>query len=380
MLEDLGWTKGMVGFGFTLHMWVYAIMAIFVGRSVDKFGARWVMVAGAFITLIGMCLLSTVNEVWQFYLFYSVIAAIGVSATYFVPVTVTMRKWFVKRAGLATGIVLAGSGLGIGVITPILGPFISSYGWRTTFVIVGIALGVIGFLSAIILVRKDPESMGLLPDGVTAESTGGEQVASGAVIAEESWSLRQAMHTRTFWCFFLTYCIGGIAGMGLIPLMFDWGLSLGVADVPARLAVLAMAFAAIVSRVVAGPLADRYGKKLFLYIANAGQLVTFGIALTVSSSQGLFAFAILNGLVYGLALPIWAPYLGDIFGRLSVGSLMGMLTFGIGIIGGLGATIWGWIYDTTGSYSDAFLLSMVLWAITLVLIWLIRPVVRKATP
>jgi MFS family permease len=214
-----------------------------------------------------MCLLSTLSSVWELYLFYGVIVAIGVSATYFVPVTATVRKWFIKRAALATGIVLAGSGLGIGVITPILGPLLSSYGWRTSFMIVGIVVGTIGFLSATIFVRKDPESKGLLPDGAASEPASRGQIE--APIAEEVWSLRQVIRTRTFWCFFLAYSIGGIALQGLITQMVAWGLDLGIADAAARLTVLAMAFAAVACRVAVGPLADRYGKRFFLYISYA---------------------------------------------------------------------------------------------------------------
>jgi sugar phosphate permease len=89
LLDDLGWTRTMLGFGLTLHMWVYAITAIVAGILVDRYGARLIMVGGGVFILLGLVLTSKMSTVWEFYLYYGVILALGVATTLSVPAQAT---------------------------------------------------------------------------------------------------------------------------------------------------------------------------------------------------------------------------------------------------------------------------------------------------
>lgn len=389
MLKDLGWTRAAIGAALTLHMMVYAVGAIFIGRLTDKYGSRWIMAVGSIFLMLGLVLLSRINSIWQFYFCYGVIAALGVTATYIVPNTATARQWFVKKAGLAVAIVMAGSGLGLAVISPVSPFLIDKFGWRTSYIIIGVAVGALATLAAILFVRKNPESMGLLPDGqrpdnvVKREKTIGSPPAIPA--SEERWTVKEALGTRSFWLFLLVYPLGSIALMGLLGHIGAWGFDIAKMEsmAPEKVgkfigsAMMVMALCATASRLITGPLSDRVGRKPIIYGSYLFQMLVFIYAVKVDSLTGFMIFAVANGIAYGAVMPLWVPFVGDIFGRYSIATLMGILTFTGGLINGLGPIIFGWVFDRTGTYFWAFIFGIATFVISIILVAMIKPVSKK---
>lgn len=388
MLKDLGWTRAAIGSALTFHMIIYAVGAILIGRLTDKYGSRWVMAAGGILLMLGLALLSQINSVFQFYLCYSFIAALGVTATYIVPNTATARQWFVKKAGLAVAIVMAGSGLGLAVIAPVSPILIERFGWRTSYIIVGVIVGILATLMAVFIVRKNPESMGLLPDGRShgdAYGTDGTAGAATEIAEEEKWTVKEALGTRSFWLFLTVYPLSAIALMGVIAHIGAWGFDIAKMEgMEAKNAgqfignaMMIGALCATVSRLISGPLSDRIGRKSIIYASLGFQILVFIYATQIDSLKGFLIFSIANGIAYGALMPLWVPFVGDIFGRFSIATLMGMMTFTGGLINGLGPIIFGWIFDNTGSYFWAFIFGIVTIVISIILVALIKPVSKK---
>ena len=384
MLTDLGWTRSAIGAALTLHMLVYAIGAIFIGRLTDKYGSRWIMAAGGVLLMLGLALLSRIQTVWQFYFCYSFIAAGGVTATYVVPNTATARQWFVKKAGLAVAIVMAGSGLGLAVISPASPFLINRFGWRTSYIIIGVVVGLLAILCAVFIVRKNPESMGMLPDG-ERQVTPAAGTIPAAVFKDEIWTVKEAAGTRSFWIFMLVYPISAIALQGVIGHIGAWGFDIAKADgmEPAGVgkfigsAMMLMALCATVSRLITGPLSDKVGRKPIIYGSFIFQILVFIWAMNIHSLTGFVVFAVTNGIAYGAVMPLWVPLLGDVFGRYSIATLMGLLTFMAGAVGGLGPIIFGWIFDSTGTYTWAFIFGIGTLIVSMVLVAMIQPVSKK---
>lgn len=381
VLDDLGWTRATVGLALTLHMVVGAVSVLYIGKLVDRFGGRWIMAGGGILLLLGLVLLSTLNFVWQFYLYYSLILALGMALTYTVPGQATARKWFVKRAGLAVSIVTVGSGLGLAAISPLSRYFINSFGWRTSYVIIGVSVGLLAIIASVLFIRKDPESMGLLPDGAEKGMTSAEVEAMLAVMINElAWTVKEAVKTRSFWCFILAPALGGIALTGTMFHMGAWGndialkegISLHTASSTIAVTLMLMALIATGSRLLSGALSDKIGRKPMIYAYCVFQVIAFVYALSVDSLSSFLIFGVLNGWAYGLVMPIWAPLLGDIFGRLSLATLFGVTTCATGIIGGMGATLFGVFYDQFGSYNWGFILGIIMCGVTALLTMLIR--------
>lgn len=378
LLEDLGWSRATLGFGLTLHMWVYAVTVVIVGFMVDKYGARVVMTLGGFIIMLGLSLTSSMTTIWQFYLYYGVILAVGVAFTFMVPNTGTARKWFIKKAGLALAITALGASLGAAVMAYVIPGMIHAYGWRSSWLYLGLILGAAIILPAGIIIRKDPESIGLYPDGDSAppmDSHVEEKEEDTPVYVEESWTVREALRTRSFWCILFAGSIAAIPGIGISGHFVNWGLDIAraagispeIAMGRIKLSITLSVIGMIIGSFIGGPLSDRIGRKPVILTGLALTVPVFLYAAQISTMSGVVVAPAFMGFFGGLAGPVLGAYLGDIFGRSALTSIFGLIIFAIGIIGGSGAVFFGWLYDVTGTYKLAWIVSAIC---TIIALWL----------
>ena len=154
---------------------------------------------------------------WQLYLFYGVVS-IGMSAA-LVPLMSTIARWFVKMRALMTGIVLASTGIALMVLLPVASQLISSYGWRISYIIIGI-LALVVIVSAAQFLRRDPGQIGQLPYGGNKVNTGRSDLqVSGlsfreAIYTKQLWLLSGVYFCAYFvyvifvWCYFLVSVMG----------------------------------------------------------------------------------------------------------------------------------------------------------------------------
>ena len=370
---ELGWSRSTIGLGQSLSLWMYALFALLSGFMVDRIGSRKTFLIGGAVTLAGWMLLSTIKSPWQLYLCYGVLMALAVSMTHFVPIQSTSRKWFMKRAGLAGGILATAYCVGSAVFMPLMTQWSASQGWRFTSIIFGLICGIIIMLVGFFVIRNTPESMGLHPDG--------EKVAyssESSATKEVAWTVKEAIKTRQFWLLFATYALIGIPIQGALASLVMWGVDLGSSKAAAGLFMTAFTIPAIPSTIGGGWLGDRYGKKpLILICMILGALIMLYGWQGVHTQQGLLIFAIIFGLGFCLHMGLFAPYIGDLFGKASVGSLFGIITLGHGLIGGCGPTIWARTYEAFGSYNVACLISAICFAIAAIAISRVQPLKAK---
>lgn len=368
--SELGWSRSLIGSAQTLTFWTYAIFVLLSGWMTDRIGGRKTIFLGGFLCLGAWILLSTVNSVWQLYLYYGLIMGVAVSMAHFVPIQATTRKWFRKRAGLVVGTTAAAFDLGSAIFIPLLTRMSSSLGWRSTSIISAFAIGIAIMLLAFLVIRDTPESIGLHPDG--------ESLALAPSInpmpVEEAWTVKEAIRTPQFWLLFITYSVPGIASQGLLAHLVMWGVDLGYPMAAAGIFVTAMTLPAITAKISGGWLGDRYGKRKIMIISFLlCLLIMLWAWQRVDTAQLLIILAVVMGLSYGLPVGLFTPYLGDLFGRANIGALFGILTMGYGFIAGSGAMMWGMIFDASGSYNLACLLSAGCFAIAVIATSLIRP-------
>ena len=383
LIDELGWTRATLGFGLTLHMWIYAISVIAVGYFVDTYGARFIMCLGGIIILLGLALTSTMTNVWQFYLYYGVILAVGVAFTFVVPILGTVRKWFIKKAGIALALTNVGGGLA-GVLMAIAIPgMIAGFGWRKSWLYLGIILGLAIVMLAGIIIRKNPEAMGLLPDGDTTsydEASAGANSSHDPHDIEELWTVSDAMKTRSFWCFLIGGSISAIPAIGITGHIANWGMDIAraanVSEAHAigyiKLGIALSAIFAITGAMFGGPLSDRFGRKLIILIGLASNALVFLFASGITSLYWVVYSALLMGFFGGLIGPAWGAYLGDIFGRHALATIFSLIVFSMGMVGGTGSVIFGWIHDSSHSYSWAWVLSSVCMTVTFFLYMMTR--------
>ena len=215
MNETLGWSLTKLTGAVTAQAIAGIALAPLVGALLDRYGARPVMFFGALSAGIGLILLTTIQEVWQFWLLYAVVGALGLHELGQLTGPVVVAKWFVRRRGRAMALATLGQPMGGMVMAPIIGLLIVTVGWRQTWALMGIALLVVMVPIVLLLVRRQPEDMGLKPDGDPAESEAPSRPlgAPGPPPAkpETTWTLREALHTRTVWVLMVALNLIGLS-------------------------------------------------------------------------------------------------------------------------------------------------------------------------
>jgi len=367
LLAEFGWTRAMTSGAFSLHVVLHGFLYIFTGRLNDRFGPRLVMTFCAFFYGLGYILMSQIGSIWQLYLFYGVIVAIGMSGA-FVPMISTVSRWFVKRRGLMTSIVATGVGFGTLIMPPIANQLIFSYGWRNCFIIVGSSALVILLLVAQFL-RRDPSQKGQLPYG-----QGGATQQSLGLVAE-GYSPDKAIQTRQFWLlctmFFFSYGVPFFSIMAHISLH---AIDMGISATSAANILAIIGGLSIAGRLTMGITADRIGNKISIIITIILMSIALFWLLAAKELWMFYLFAAILGFAYGGLVTLMSPMVAELFGLTSHGVILGIIIF-IGTVGGaIGPVLAGSISDITGSYQLAFLINAVVSIIGLILVSQLRPI------
>jgi MFS family permease len=372
--RDLGWSLPTIGLAQSIAIWLYALSVLLAGALVDRIGSRKTFLIGGSVTIAGWVLFSTSRSPWQLYLYYGVLLALAVGMTHYVPVMATIRKWFIKRAGLVAGITGSAWALGNSIFVPVMTGLADSNGWRNTSLVLGICFGAVIILCALFIVRDTPESVGLYPDGESSPAH-----ANGTKSPEVSWGVKRALRTPQFLLLFTSYSVYNIGTNGLSANVVTWGTDLGSPAASAGIFSTAFAVPWMIGSLAGGWLGDKYGKgriiPIGLVVAMASMLYGW---LGVHTQRSLVVLSIGVGLGTGLQVPLYAPLLGDLFGRARVGSLFGILTFGYGAVGGWGPLIWATLRQSTGYYNTAALVAAVCYAVAVVAVLLVRPMRTEA--
>ena len=152
-----------------------------------------------------------------------------------------------------------------------------------------------------------------------------------------------------------------------------WGVDLGASKAEAGIFMSIMLLPSIASKIGGGWLGDKLGKKKVLIISQLGCLLVMLWAWKyIHARDHLKVFAGLMGLGYGLPMGLFAPFLADLFGREHVGALFGILTLGHGLVGGCGPLLWGYVFDTYGTYNPACIISAACYGAVTISVFMIR--------
>lgn len=380
MKQDAGWDATSLGLALSISLAVYALASIPVGWMIDQWGSRKVIFLGGCFLLLGLGALSLSRRLWQLYVSAGIVVSLGVSMTHFLTTQSTARKWFNKKAGLAAGILTAAFWLGAGIISPILTGLAGRLTWRTACLAYAVVSGTTIVLLASLVIRETPESMGLCPDGESTQEVT-QKYRSGKGDLKES--VKAVFRAPSFWLILAGYSLLGIPGQGLLGHLVLWGAELGAPKATSGLFLTGFAFACGVTSFVGGWLADLIGKRRVLIASYAVScIILLAGWLSVRSPRNLFLFSVAFGMAYGVSAGpgLWAAYVGDLFGRERLGRLLGVLTLGYGLIGGLGPVLWGRIHDTTGAYNPACLISAICFPIIILCLAGTKPMLPGSAP
>ena len=365
MLDDLGWQRASLGGAFSLYSMVYMGFSLVSGRLTDTLGPRRVIVFGGVMLGLGIMATSQVSAQWQLYLYYGIVAALGMSTAY-IPCNMTVVRWFNRQRGLALGIVSCGASCGILVVPTLSSYMITLTNWRVSLLTLGASMFVLIIIAARFMVR-DPELLGLQTDGKETLTTDENLGLSEALNEATGWTLTEARSTLSFWLFLLTFAV--ILLTTTIPFVHVpvFARDIGLSAIGGSIAVSISGLFALIGSISLGTLSDRIGPKQAVLLSLCVQVVAFLIFLVAKDMVTLYLGAAAFGFFYGGIASLFPALVGDLFGRAHAGAIGGFIFGGAGIIGAWGPAVAGYLRDVDGDYRRAFILCALTIACSLVL-------------
>lgn len=359
LADKFGWETSDVVLTFSITIATMAVFTIIAGKIQDKVGPRWVATGGGILLGLGLILASKATSLTQLYIFYGLIGGAGIGTAYVCPLA-TCVKWFPDMRGLISGIAVAGFGAGSLVFKPLILSFIASFGVTNTFLYLGIIYLAAIVIGAQLLVVPPPNYVpaGWTPPAQTATGGGGQDFTPG-----------QMLKTTQFYCLWIMYLFGCMAGLMIIGLASNIGTQLvGLDAARAANAVVTVSIFNAVGRIIWGTVSDRLGRintLLIMYLLAA--FAMFSMSSITMNYVTFLALCSLIGFCFGGFLALFPSITTDYYGTKNLGTNYGIVFLAYGSAAILGPKV-----GTSVEFTQAFLIAAILCTVAAVMTFLVR--------
>ena len=381
MSQEFGWTRTELAGATSLGALLGAALAPISGRIVDKLGSRVLLTRGGLIVAVSCSYLAISQTLIGFYVAFT-LARIADQGLIKIGTAPAVGKWFSKFRGRATGIIFFSESAGMTIMAPIVQLVIINYSWRTAWLMLGGGMLIVGAIPCAWLIRRQPEDIGLLPDGIQSDS---ETKNDAVKTIESDPSTNSDTHfhfilrSGSFWLIIVSLFLvsSGMSGIGLhlVPHLIQQGLE----PMKAVGTVSIMSITGASGALFLGFLSERLSPRYLLsgvYLLGAGSIM---VLINTDSLTGTYTFAVLHGIT-GSGVNLLTPLLwAHIYGRNSLGSIFGISRAAQVAGFAVGPLISGIVYDNTSSYQAAFWYFASLAVLSTCLILIARPT-RPANP
>ena len=354
LTEDLGWTRTEISGAITQGTLAGGLLSPISGVLVDRFGPRLLAPAGAVVVSAALVLIASVQSLLVFYIAFILARSFSSAALSGVVTQTLAVNWFRRKRGRVLGLLSMAVPLGGSIGAIVAQPIIDGPGWRAIFWAAPVLLLVTFALPALVMFRRRPEDIGLLPDG--ASTIDGDQNGRRALNQEVNWSVREAFRTSALWLLISSMILGRIAGgavsFHLVAYYTDKGMSASTAASAISLYAL---FGAIAS-LLWGFLIERMSEKVLLIAAMILSGLSLLLMLPVEAAPSALVLAALFGLAGRGEGTLIQTVLAQYYGRESFGRISGLVSpFNMAALG-LGPLVASLSFDLAGSYTLAFAL------------------------
>ena len=370
IVQDMNWDRKTIALAATLGTWGSGLTMPFIGKLVDRFGPRWLMLFACFVVGLGSIYLAGSSTVWQFFLTYILIRAIaGPNLQNLIPRTIAVN-FFTKRRNLAMGITalnrIAGESVNIQIITALS----TTFSWRTAYRFLGYASLPLS-IPIFLLIRHRPENVNQFPDS-KFNSKIDDDYSNPVSNSEKTWSIREILSLPSFWLIltgeFVAVTSTSMVIFQTVPYLVDNGTSYATAATALTLGNILGG----VSVPLWGWLTDRFTtKKIASIIMLAAILPTTLLAISNPQDFG-FTLVVTWTTATGVVFVLGSMMLGTVFSRQSFGTVTGLTgpsrTAAMGLGPTLGAFIIGWF----NSYQPIFLIAIVGYILVVVLYYCVK--------
>lgn len=355
-IRDFGWGRSEVSSIYSAATLLAGLCMFFVGRFIDRFGQRSMLVTISLLLSLACFFNSIVANLVMLFIGFFLLRLLGQGSMTLIPNTL-VPQWFISKRGKALSFMAIG-GFASSASFPLINTWlVTEYGWQFSWIVWGVLLIIIVMPLSYFLVRNKPEDVGLLPDGHVVSTSLIEK--ENVTLSEENWSLKEAMNTRAFWLILFCVSIPALINTGItfhLISIFKWNdLSVGTAAIVLSL----MALIGFPITLIAGRILDRVKVNYVLAGIFLGEVIFTLFLLMTDSTIKAIVFGILWGISGGferIALNyVWPSF----FGRASLGSIKGTATTVMVLGSAFGPLPFGFAYDYFHGYTEILIFSLI---------------------
>lgn len=352
---------------FSLSNAILQAMGIFLSPLVTKKLATGNLKRMQTISIIIYSLVYTMYGFAQspihLYILSFILGVAYLSAT-ITPISIMITNWFDKKRGLAMSIALAGIGIGGFILSPLITNWLASYGWRQTYIIYGIIMLVTALPVSLFIFKKHPSDMGLEPYGAEEKD---DKVSKNRTIVDLSITTAESFRKPLFKMLVLGMIFNGLINTGALG---QFPPALEELHGPAAAAAIISLYSliGILGKLILGWINDKFGIVKAIIFGGTLFALSFVMMLSGENIGSLYLMSAFFGFgnAIGSVIPplitaeIYGPAkYGEVYGYINSANQLG-LTFGSLLVAG--------IFDTTGSYTLAWML-MILCCIFVIVFW-----------
>ena len=356
MADDLNWTRAALSLTVTLFMVISAVVLPVIGRLVDRYRIRTVLLASVLLSSASIALMSVLQTPAQAVVLYGVLFALATAGTSIAPIGVMISRWFPKHLGLANSIAISGMGAGQLVIILVLTAQLESIGWRGAVVVLA-ALGLLLIVPLAFLSIPEPAPGAAETPNAPLGNTKSELNPSDLLRDSKLWYL------------LVIYAICGFQDFFVATHVVAFARDQGMGTVVAGNLFALMGLVGLAGVLMTGFVSDRFGPILPTLICFAIRIVLFGLITVTTSVVAIISFALVYGFTFWITAPLTLVFVRKYFGTAHLGMLTGIVAMGHHGAGGLGAYAGGIVYDVSGSYQIIFQIMLIVSFAALLTTW-----------
>jgi len=374
-LEDFHWSRAEASIAYSTSQLVAGASSPLVGTLVDRLGPRRLVLLGGACLALGLLGSAYISALWQVIALYGLLMTLGANCLGLVVFVPLLSRWYANRRGMAISVVQSANGFARAISAPVVQLLISAVGWRHAYLAQAVFMAVLILPLAAFFRGTDPEA----PRRARASAERPHLVPD----AGGDWTVKDAIRTPHFWLLFAVYLCTGLGSFLVSLHQLAFAVDVGFDKLYAATVLGVGSFLAIVGTIFTGTISDYIGRERSAILAYGISIVGVVCALFITSPrQGwlLWLHACFFGLTWGARGPAITAKTADLFPGRHLGAILGVITIGSGIGSATGAWGAGFIFDISGSYRLAFLLSIASYLGGCVAFWALRrPPRRLAT-
>lgn len=348
-------SRGDVSLVFSIAGGIFFGIGALSGTMADRMDPRKIIAAGIVMTGVGVIVAGMMPNIILVYIAYGLGVGFGVGFAY-VPSVGPVQRWFVRRRGFASGMAVAGIGVGTFVMPRVATWLINISDWRTAYLVMGIVTIIVG-LMATMLIEASPDKRGLRPDGDAAPPPPPPGTAQKE---ERHYTIREAIRTQPFLILYFSSFILSIPLFVPFVHLVPYAQDLNYETADAVWLVGLIGLGSIAGRFIMGSFADRLGRRQSLVAMYLGLALMFVLWLFSDAYWQLAIFAFIFGSCYGGYVALIPAVTIDYLGARSAGGLIGWMYTSVALGTFIGPAAAGYIFDFTRSYEATIIIAVAL--------------------